>query len=169
MSRAENEKTARDLLKSITVGESMSSPVKTLNINDPFSEVERIFVESGIRHLPIIDDNERLVGIITQKDLYKLVSPRKVASQAFEFSGDKILDGDAYYSKEVLDSFILNNVMTKDVCSFSIDRSLGEALHAMVEENINSVVIADEDQKVIGIVTSVDIMKEADRIFLGEK
>ena len=169
MIREELELATKKLMDMIKVSEIMTSPVKTVVVDAPFSEVEELFVGGCIRHLPVVDKEEKLVGIITQKDLYKLISPRKVASQVFEYDSDKILDGDTYYSKEVLDSFILNNVMTKDVCSFGVDRSFGEALRLMVQMNINSIVIVDDDKKVVGIVTSVDLMNDADRIFAGKK
>ena len=169
MNKRASKDAARNLLNMTVVEEIMSAPVKTLNAGAMFSEVEKAFLELGIRHLPIVDISGKIVGIITQKDLYKLISPRKVVAKTLEYDGDKILDGDAYYSREVLDTYVLRHVMTKNVCTLGLNSTIGEAANSIVSNDVSSVVIVNEEEKVLGIITTHDIMKAVDRIFLGEK
>ena len=63
-----------DLLNNVLVKEIMASPVVTISVQEDFSEVEELFLNKRIRHLPVVDHN-RLVGIITQRDLYRVISP----------------------------------------------------------------------------------------------
>jgi acetoin utilization protein AcuB len=42
--------------------------------DDPISEVERLMVQHGIRHVPV-QDGGRVVGIISERDLHHLVNP----------------------------------------------------------------------------------------------
>ncbi len=169
MNKEFGEGATRKLLNETTAEEVMSKPVKTLHVDEPFSEVENIFVNHHYRHLPIVNDKRELVGIITQKDLYKLVSPRRAVAKTIEYDGDKILDGNSYYSKEILDSYILRHVMTKNVHTLGLKNTIGEVIHSIVSNDISSVVIVDDKRKVLGLVTTFDIMKLADKIFMGNQ
>lgn len=166
MNQEFNHRSTKKILNEVTVAEIMSAPVKTVVVGAPFSEVEEMFLDCRIRHLPIVNHFQELVGIITQKDLYRLISPRKVIEKTLEYDGDTILDGNAYYSKKVLNSYILKHVMTKNVCTLGLKNTVGEAIHAIVSNQISSVIIVDDSQKVLGIITTFDIMNLADKIFL---
>ncbi len=168
MDREFHEGSTRKLLNETSVSEIMSSPAIALDAASPFSEVEEMFIKHHLRHLPLVDKNGFLVGIITQKDLYKIVAPRKIAAQTLGYDGDKILDGDAYYNKEVLDAFILKHVMTKNVCTLGVEGTVGDAIHSIISNEISSVVVVDADNKPLGIITTFDIMKLADKIFMNK-
>lgn len=47
----------------------MSAPVITLTEDAPLTDAFLIFAEKGINHLPIIDAQGRLSGIVTRLDL----------------------------------------------------------------------------------------------------
>ena len=71
--------TERDLVKvldqgqkinlSSPVSDSMSTPISTLNQNDSLFDAMVISRAEKIRHLPVIDDDEHLVGLVTHTDL----------------------------------------------------------------------------------------------------
>ena len=168
MNKEFNEVATKKLLNDTTVEEIMSSPVQILQVSLPFSMVEETFINENVRHLPIIDSKRKLIGIITQKDLYKLVSPRRIIQKTLDYDRDKILDGNTYYSKEVLDSYILKHVMTKKVYTLGLKNTVGDAIHSIVSNEISSVVIVDDGNSVLGIITTFDIMNLADKIFLGK-
>ncbi len=47
----------------------MSSPVHTINVNQTLFDALVISHAEGIRHLPVVDDDDQLVGILTNTDL----------------------------------------------------------------------------------------------------
>ncbi|MFJ4143161.1 HPP family protein [Pseudomonas sp. NPDC089734] len=53
------------------VGEIMSRTVRVASVNRLLTDLVPVFSESGHRHVPIIDEQRHLVGIITQSDLIK--------------------------------------------------------------------------------------------------
>lgn len=165
MNREFNEGATRKLLNDTLVEEIMTTPVQIVQDSLLFSRVEEMFVEKHIRHLPVVDSKLQLVGIMTQKDLYKLVSPRRAIQKTLEYDSNKILDGNSYYSKEILDSYILKHVMIKEVQTLGLKNTVGEAIHSIVSNHISSVVIVDDKKKVLGIITTFDIMRLADKIF----
>jgi CBS domain-containing membrane protein len=51
------------------VGQIMTSAVRTALASDPIVSLVPLFSDSGLHHIPVVDDNQRLVGIVTQSDL----------------------------------------------------------------------------------------------------
>lgn len=142
----------RVLLQKVPVKEIMTSPVFSIHVDAPFSKVEEMFREQGIRHLPVVDERNVLVGLITQRDLYRMVSPRKLE------------DGGWYYDKEMLDDIILSRVMIDRPAVIHPEDSVGQALLMMVKGKYGCLPVVNEHQKLCGIITQVDILKTAAEI-----
>jgi CBS domain-containing protein len=54
-----------------TVGEAMSAPALTIGPRRPVTDAATVMIEEGVNRLPVIDDEERLIGIITRADLVR--------------------------------------------------------------------------------------------------
>jgi CBS domain-containing protein len=54
-----------------TVGEAMSAPALTIGPRRPVTEAATTMIEEGVNRLPVVDDEERLVGIVTRADLVR--------------------------------------------------------------------------------------------------
>src|SRR5262245_44310746 len=52
-----------------TVGEAMSAPALTIGPRKQVTEAATRMIEEGVNRLPVVDDEDRLVGIITRADL----------------------------------------------------------------------------------------------------
>jgi CBS domain-containing membrane protein len=51
------------------VRDIMSSPVESLQVGDTLDLAQRMMKEGRIRHLPVVDGQERLIGLITHRKL----------------------------------------------------------------------------------------------------
>ncbi|HAA82700.1 MAG TPA: hypothetical protein DEA60_01865 [Thermotoga naphthophila] len=60
------------LLSKLKIEEIMTKDVVTVNENTPIEDAARIMEEKDISGLPVVDDAGRLVGIITQTDIFKV-------------------------------------------------------------------------------------------------
>jgi CBS domain-containing protein len=54
--------------------ESMSHPLITVDPNASLKDALRIIISRDIRRLPVVDNNNKLVGIVTDKDIYRAIS-----------------------------------------------------------------------------------------------
>ena len=131
----------QELIKSTAVKDIMTSPVVTVSDADEFHVVQDKFTTYDIRHLPVIDANNRVVGLISQRHLYKIHSPRRLES------------GEWFYDKDLLDGFILRNVMIKDVYTLKADAKLEELMKIMIQFKYGCVTIVDDIDRPIGIIT----------------
>ncbi len=140
------------LLNKVTLQEIMTTKVIGLHEDEPFSCVEDRFRQFTIRHLPIIDKNNKLTGLVTQRDLYRIQAPRILD------------DGSWYYDQNSLNTHILKNVMTKNPCTLHPEDAVAKAIMLMVDNKYGCIPIVDKNFYLAGIVTQYDILKVAAQI-----
>lgn len=140
------------LLNRIKVSEIMTKKVISIQENDRFSLVEEKLREFNIRHLPVVNDNGKLVGIVTQRDLYRIQSPRHLEDDTW------------YYDQRSLDSYILKYVMTKDPCALHPDDPVAQAFLLMAQRKYGCLPIVQKDRTLCGIIARHDIFKIFARI-----
>jgi len=125
----------------------MTAPVETIDVEDSLSRVEFKLRQKGIRHLPVVGKDKRLVGLITQRDLYRTLAPRKT------------VDDGIYYDPELLNGFVLKHIMTGSPKTLGPKDSIARAVELMAEHKYGCIPIVDASKGVIGIVTEIDILK----------
>ena len=126
----------------------------TINIDEPFSRVWDIFRSLNVRHLPVVDDAGVLKGIVTQRDLYRIVSPRKT------------MEGELVYDKMDLDKHILKYVMTKEVATLSPEDTLRDTIDLMINSRYGCIPVVDEKKHLVGIITQIDVLKASSEYFI---
>jgi len=85
-------------LDNISVGELMSSPLITINPNNSIKDAIEIMQQKDIRRLPVVDNKGKMVGIITDKDVFRAML--KNQSLVTSFLGDQLLvDQQLIYTK----------------------------------------------------------------------
>ena len=134
------------LMKDISLKEIMITHPVTANQEDPLSKVEEKFRIRGIRHVPIVDHENRVVGMFTRNDLARCLAPRRTE------------DGFAY-DKGAMDEFSLKYVMAADPTTLGPEDLLSRAVEIMARNKYGCLPIVKEGNVLAGIVTQVDIMK----------
>lgn len=156
----EQNKSLEEMFGKTPVTAIMTRTVFTIQRDEAFSKIAEMFVMKRIRHLPVVDKEGRIAGIISKRDLFRTAAPRRPISDDNEYSPDKVIDvGGFFYDKAVLDSYILENVMTKNVLTLYAHNTIADALRFIVSKHIGSLVIVDENDHPIGIITRQDLLE----------
>jgi len=113
----------------------MSTDVVTITEDVKLTKVMKLMLDNRISGLPVTDNNKKLIGIITEHDIVN-----------FAFSGDA-------------DATNAGEAMTTDLLTFPPDVSLERIVNCFATNRVRRVPIV-EDQKVVGIVSRRDIMRE---------
>jgi CBS domain-containing protein len=124
----------------------MTWPVVTAGVDEHLSSIEEKFRMKGIRHLPIVDHENKVVGLVTQRDLYRILSPR-------------LTETGIYYDKPMLDQFILKHVMTHNPLTLLPDDPLSKAVEIMARNKYGCIPIANGEGVIKGILTETDVLK----------
>ena len=102
--------------------------------------------EADIRHLPVVDDDGQLIGMVSDRDVRALSIPY--------FLGREFLEK----VQEALDGSVAN-VMSGDVLSVSDNAPVSEVADLMVANKIGAVPVTDGDGALVGIISYVDILR----------
>ena len=113
----------------------MATKLVTLHADDTLDDVRRVFIKNKIHHIPVVNDDSELVGIISTYDLFK------IDKHPSEFGSIRIGD-----------------VMTKGIATLEPDDKVGAAAEVFLEHLFHAVPIV-KDKKLLGIVTSHDILR----------
>ena len=133
----------------IRVRELMTRPVKRLGQNDKLSVADALMRTQRIRHLPVVDEQGRVVGIVSQRDLFF-----SALVQALGF-------GSASHDR-MLSTILVKEVITDDVVTSTTDALITAAARVMVERKIGCLLVI-EGETLIGILSESDIVSAVAR------
>lgn len=119
--------------------------VVTVKESDSMRAASNIFKEHKFRHLPVVDDGGRLVGVVTDRDI-----KRASASDATSL--------DIHELTYLVDKITVSRVMTKEPIVVAPDTSVQAAAKLMADRKIGCLPVM-VDGKLGGIVTDIDMLK----------
>lgn len=127
------------------VRERMSAPPVTITENVPITEALRVMRQNRVRRLPVVDQEGKLVGIVSEKDLL-YASPSPVTSLSI------------YEMHYLLARLLVSELMTTEVITVTPDTPLEEAARIMADHKIGGLPVVEQGA-LIGIITETDIFK----------
>lgn len=136
-----------------TVREIMTDVVETLRVGDTLATARRQIERGGIRHLPVIDEDEHVIGLITSHRILEawLSHGHPDTESSAQIAGDVVVD-----------MLMEKNVLTVDVAS-----PAAEAARLLEINKFGSLPVTKDD-KLVGIVTAGDFVRFALRHFEEE-
>ncbi len=135
-------------MSSVSVRHIMSQPVVTFFAEQTLPLAEDVMRFKHLRHLPVIDDERRLVGIVTHHDL--------LAAQISTLSG--LSDEERRARQEDVK---IRQVMTHDVWSVHLDTLASIAGQTLLDHHYGCLPVVDEHHVLVGIVTARDYLRFA--------
>ncbi|MBP7512609.1 MAG: CBS domain-containing protein [Bacteroidia bacterium] len=128
-----------------TVADFMSQNVVVAGYHNKFSEALKFFSIHGMRHLPIVNEKEELVGIVSLKDLIRVIYTET------QNNGSFLID-------ELNTKFHMGDIMTKNPISVSPDMKISDALNLLQEVPFQALPVL-LNKKVVGIITNQDFVE----------
>lgn len=135
-------------LRKRPVSEIMRREVVTLTVKERLDLTQDIMNLGRVRHLPVLDDDRRVVGIVSDRDLLAAAMT-------------DVLDFDPVSRRTFLRSIEAAEVMAKDVVSVTPDTDVGEVARIFVERKIGCVPVVGARGELLGLVTETDLIAAA--------
>lgn len=117
--------------------ELMSTPVKCLDENQSVVMAIEVMKKHSYRHLPILNSDGVLCGMLSERDLINVDS-----------TGKKI-----------------HHVMTPEVLTCFEQTKITDIASIMLHERINSIPIINDNYKLTGIITQSDLLRLITKLF----
>ncbi len=132
----------------IAVSRLMKTHVVALSPSETLATALARMVEAGVRHLPLVDRNGHLVGVVSQRDVLRAIDVMRTA----EGKRSQLRVGD---------------VMQREVYKVTPELPAHEAAAMMIEHKIGMLPVVDGKDRVVGIVTETDFLEVAREALLG--
>lgn len=138
-------------LDALDVSDIYTEQVITVSEETNVGRAINLLREHGISRLPVVDDSNRLVGMVTTHDIADFAVRGMERQQKGDRSGDRdrILDIPVY------------DIMNSPVKTATTDESVQDAVERMLEFDYAGLVVtpADDDRTVAGIITKTDVLR----------
>jgi CBS domain-containing protein len=149
-----------------TARDAMTTDVITVGPSTLLADVARMFSEDRISGAPVVDDGERLVGIVSRTDVITglLAAADGTTPEMRSLLGigeteeDEPEDGGDVPEPEGSQGAVVEDVMDGDPTTVAPDTPLVEVARRMARERLHRVVVT-EDGRVVGILTSIDLLE----------
>ncbi|GAB4340944.1 MAG: hypothetical protein Kow0089_14940 [Desulfobulbaceae bacterium] len=129
----------------IKVSRYMSSQVVSIPRDMGIREAFFLMKEHSIRHLPIVDENKQLIGIISDRELRR---PNWV-DEAHDISHVYILDNSMHVS----------DVMITDVHVLHTYDTLSKAVNLLLDKGIGAAPVLDKTETLVGMLSAIDLLR----------
>jgi len=132
--------------KSGKVRDRMSKAPITVQPNDTIKDAMDKMEHSHVRHLPVVDEKAKLIGMLTDRDI-RLIHP----SLTFVNPEDAAIQ---------LGSIVVHQAAMFDPVSVKPEATLKETAELMLRWRVGGLPVVDGADKVVGVITYTDILRE---------
>jgi len=127
------------------VKDIMKSPVRTIFSDEPIINAIKIMKEMGFRRLPVLDRDNNLVGIVTDRDL-------RLATNS------PVVFHDISYDEYLLNEIRVETCMSSMPITITPEADIVDAARIMENMKIGGVPVVDNTGRIVGIVTVSDLI-----------
>lgn len=134
------------------VSSIMTKDPHTVMPDSPATELDVLFKENRIHHVPVIDEERKVVGIVGKSDFLYLLR------------GYTAHESDRFRESAKLRAFKSHEIMHQDVETIREDASIKEAVRLLSENRYRALPVVDEKDTLTGILTThdiIDLVREA--------
>lgn len=141
-------------MKPLRVRDLMTNVVYSLTPQDDLFAAHNLMDEHNVRHLPVVDRDWDLVGLVTMRDLLGARSPRE-DELPLELREARLHD------------MRVADVMTTEVATTDPDGGLREAARVMLDNKFGCLPVV-QGRRLAGILTEADFVRFFSEIVEGE-
>ncbi len=128
------------------VGWHMTTRLITIDPDTPIMKARDLMKEHNISHLPVTDEKGRLVGLVTDRDIREAWASPATTLSVYELT-------------YILQKITVEGIMKKNIITSSPDMTIERAALIMHDHKIGCLPVLNEEAKLVGIITTVDLME----------
>ena len=142
------------MASSVLVRDVMTTDVFSVGKFDDMEEAIRILSENRISGLPVVDKDNRVIGVITEADILSVTGIKREATFMdiirHMFKGSMVEQKMGDYVGDVMTSHVVTVGPDDDICA---------AARTMDENRVRRLPVVDEENRLLGIISRADIVR----------
>jgi len=145
----------------LTAKDIMTTEVCSVSPDTDVDELAKKFVALNKNAMPVLDDNGRLTGIVSQTDLVEQDKPLHIPTVISLFDWVFYLESEKNFRKEVerISARKVGEICSRDVVTCRPSTPVDQIASLMVDTKAHLVPVVDDDNKVLGVVSRLDIIR----------
>lgn len=138
----------------------MKRNVVFVKTHDSIQEVVSVLMQNHISGVPIVDKENKLIGIVTEKDLVTKEKGLNISSYMEFVSSILFIDGhiNGRDLAEDMRTRTAMDIMSSPVYSVHAEATLEEIATLMINRHINRIPVIDHHNKLVGIIGRSDLL-----------
>lgn len=129
------------------ISRSMTRKVITVDQEASIFDAQELLVKNKIRHLPIVDRDRRLIGIITDRDIRSALPYNYLKEPCSEAEMEKV------------STYKVKDIMTKDPITISPTYTIQDALLLIQNSRVGALPVVDDNHRLSGIISVRDLLR----------
>ena len=144
----------------ITAEEIMTRKVVTVNKSLSIKELSKLFIENRFNGIPVTDDNDNVIGVVTQGDLIEQNKNLHIPTVIALFDAVLFLESEKKFEADVkkLTGTTVEDIYHKNAISVSPDADINQVTTLMAEKDIHTLPVLDGD-KLVGVIGKRDVIR----------
>ena len=151
------------------ISEIMETDVYTCPYTLSLGDVVREFRKKKVTSLPVVDDNRRVVGFVSDGDILKAVAEQKTRAIASGYSTMLFYDSESFEDKvAALKDRNVMELATRKVMCAATDQSIGSVADVLSKRTFKQLPVVDAEGKLVGVVRRATITQYIFDLLFGE-
>ena len=134
----------------------MTKKLVTVEPETTLARIKSLFEANAFHHLPVINTEKKLVGIISYTDYLRVIH------DYFSQSGSPPA------GEKLLHTLTVKDMMTENPVCLKPDDTVETALRVFRENPFHALPVTDDDHKLLGLLTTYDVMKVFEDVIAPE-
>lgn len=145
-------KTAKDI---------MTSEVIVVKKGDTIANVADLLIKEKIGGLPVVDSNNKVIGIISETDIMKKEKYVEAPKFINILQGLILLDDIKKFENDIkrIAAYKVEDIMSTDIVKVYEDDTFDDIANIMIKKSINRVPVVDKKNTLKGIICRYDIIR----------
>lgn len=129
------------------VFEKMKTDLISVRPETTLAEAKALMQDNNFRHLPVVDDNDKLVGIITDRDMRDAHPSSLLTEEAYQRTLAEVMQHP------------VEKIMTRDPITISPYYTLQDTLLVIGQKKVGALPVVDEEGHLKGIMSTRDLLQ----------
>lgn len=129
------------------VSETMATDLITVRPDTILKKAKELMKEKNFRHLPVVDDAGKLVGIVTDRDMRDAQPSSLLDEETYARTYERVMEHK------------VEEIMSRNPLTISVFYTLQDTLLVMGKKKVGALPVIDEDGMLIGIMSTRDLLR----------
>lgn len=127
------------------VRDLMTRKLHTVHPEDSLAKAVDVQRRERVRHLPVVDDAQMLVGIVSDRDIKRAMPSLLSGTSQSEY-------------EQILEETTVSRIMTRDPVTIAPDATVRHALEILLDKRYGALPVV-EDAALVGIISETDFLR----------